>query len=413
MKRAREGGATSSRNVGPLGFQQRVRLATELEDTVDRRDSSLANLLIEQWSWGQLSTPQIQRIAAAAKADFEAGGHTVPDQIENISAIGSHGRHTGHLFRDLTKYKIKQPILASARVDYTMWIRKIGFRTKQSPISIVLPHALFSLLYHSNRQAFGNMLLGSTNEISKFWDEVASTQKYQHHPVRRRKDHKRLCIPLGLHGDGVAVTGINRSWQKSVDAYSWSSLLASGQTKLTNFLVFVAIQGILCTSPDKSTMDEFWRVLSWSLNALYRGRWPTSDHNNEPIQNDDAGKFPADGCYGCLWLVKGDLDLFSEILSSRGRRYSISLHALSGEFDRHPLDSDQSRERILAEPPAVEGGLACKPSCSTMYILRVTWLWPRVDCCRLHALQAPGWRPVLFWLGAHAVDPLHRRDQYV
>ena len=369
MKRAREGGATSSRNVGPLGFQQRVRLATELEDNVDRRDSSLANLLIEQWSWGQLSTPQIQRIAAAAKADFEAGGHTVPDQIEKISAIGSHGRHTGHLFRDLTKYKIKQPILASARVDYTMWIRKIGFRTKQSPISIVPPHALFSLLYHSNRQAFDNMLLGSTNEISKFWDEVASTQKYQHHPVRRRKDHKRLCIPLGLHGDGVAVTGINRSWQKSVDAFSWSSLLASGQTKLTNFLVFVAIQGILCTSPDKSTMDEFWRVLSWSLNALYRGRWPTSDHNNEPIQNDDAGKFLADGFYGCLWLVKGDLDFFfPEILSSRGRRYSISLHALSGEFDRHPLDSDQSRERILAEPPAVEGGLACTASCSTMYI---------------------------------------------
>ena len=39
------------------------------------------------------------------------------------------------------------------------------------------------------------------------------------HPVLYRKDWKRRAIPLVLHGDGVPLTGIGKSWSKLMDVF--------------------------------------------------------------------------------------------------------------------------------------------------------------------------------------------------
>lgn len=37
-------------------------------------------------------------------------------------------------------------------------------------------------------------------------------------------------LPMALHGDGVSVTGLGKTWQKGIDAYSISSILTFGDT---------------------------------------------------------------------------------------------------------------------------------------------------------------------------------------
>ena len=57
------------------------------------------------------------------------------------------------------------------------------------------------------------------------------------HPVHARRDWKRLAKPLVLHGDGVPLTGLGKSWSKVMDVFSISSLLGRGSTRLNVFLI--------------------------------------------------------------------------------------------------------------------------------------------------------------------------------
>ena len=103
-----------------------------------------------------------------------------------------------------------------------------------------MPHALFGQLYQHDKQEFVNRLLGGSEDgISRFWTEVADTRRYANHPIRLRSNHATKCIPIGIHGDGVQVVGVGRTWSKGIDAFSWSSLLALGPTAMINFLIWI------------------------------------------------------------------------------------------------------------------------------------------------------------------------------
>ena len=64
----------------------------------------------------------------------------------------------------------------------------------------------------------------------------------QGHPVRNLPNFRRRAIPLSLHGDGVPVTGVGKSWGESMDIYSWNSLLGSGSTLQFNFYIWSIFQ---------------------------------------------------------------------------------------------------------------------------------------------------------------------------
>ena len=58
--------------------------------------------------------------------------------------------------------------------------------------------------------------------------------------LRVRPGWNRWCVPLGLHGDGVSVVNVRGSVSKTIDVLSWSSLLSSGPTSFTSYLVYFA-----------------------------------------------------------------------------------------------------------------------------------------------------------------------------
>ena len=73
------------------------------------------------------------------------------------------------------------------------------------------------------------------------------------------------------------------------------------------------------------TDHEFWQILAWSVTALWKGKWPTHDHNGNRIRSSSAGR-PLCGegrnhFFGFPFIVRGDLDWFFKRL--RVRNYGI------------------------------------------------------------------------------------------
>ena len=139
------------------------------------------------------------------------------------------------------------------------------------------------------------------------------------HPVVQRQDYQTLAVPISLHGDGVPITGQGKAWGQSVDAFSWRSILSTGTTLMTNFLIFFIWKFLKCTGGEKDTYEKFWVVLCWSLRALWLGQWPATDWSGEPYPPGSrearrAGQPLAGGYFCTLWCIRADLDFLSSTL---------------------------------------------------------------------------------------------------
>ena len=298
---------------GTSGFHQKIKHAASSSLAVEPSSgmSHLAELLIEQWSWGLMSCPQIQSIAHAAKLDMQKGKMAVPHDLDRIATLGASGQYPGNMHKCLC-IRLDPPILSPALSTVHLWMKRTLQRTEQVYVNILLPHQVFAVLY-KYPFVFKEMVLGGdADNVSKFWGSMEGSARYNRHPLKGRPAHKNHCVPIGFHGDGVPVTGVSRSWSKSCEAFSWSSLLYNGPTRLANFLIFFCFATFCCTTPDKHTMNTFWKLLRWSFFWLWKGRWPTADVDGAKI--DGGGGLLAGGYFAAIWQVKGDLDYFNKTL---------------------------------------------------------------------------------------------------
>ena len=130
----------------PGGIRQKAKWASEIEKT-NIQPSALAELLISQWSWGHISTPFIQKVAAAAAAD----GLQHPE-IERLKSLGSYGRYPNNVHRDLVNQLVKPPI-QDAIGNITL-LHKYNLSFISTTQSILLPHELFASMYTHHRGKF-------------------------------------------------------------------------------------------------------------------------------------------------------------------------------------------------------------------------------------------------------------------
>ena len=61
--------------------------------------SALATVLLEQWAWGEIATPQVQRLVQATATD----GCQHPELLR-LATLGSNGAGPGKCHRDLQRY---------------------------------------------------------------------------------------------------------------------------------------------------------------------------------------------------------------------------------------------------------------------------------------------------------------------
>ena len=80
-----------------------------------------------------------------------------------------------------------------------------------------------------------------------FWDGLKGTKIY----AKATKMGLSKTFPIKLFGDGVAVTGVSKSWGKSVDAFLMGSLLNKTSSK-TSEVACLALPSHACVHETNS-----------------------------------------------------------------------------------------------------------------------------------------------------------------
>ena len=168
--------------------------------------------------------------------------------------------------------------------------------------SVLWPHEMFAALWNFNQTAFFKWILGGNQgKVVEWWQTMPTRQG-----LRARPGWNRWCVPLGLHGDGVAAANVRGSASKTIDVLSWSSLLSSGPTRFTTYLIYFAFTHTVKKTGLAMTWTAFWKKLTLSFRILWSGVWPATTMTGAPEPR--AGTPLAGGFYGLLYNNKGDLD---------------------------------------------------------------------------------------------------------
>ena len=303
------------------GYKQKAKWAAGQDQAAEssgrNQPSALAQLLIIQWAWGFLSTPLIQKIAAAAVAD----GVDL-EELKQIAKLGKHGTYPNHMYSELIN-KLRPPPLANALIELSIFMKTSVDRIIEVSHVMLAPHAFFAALYKYHRDDFIKFMCGgSVSNIKQFWTSVRKTDHpgYRGHPIQRQRGHTEKCIPIKLHSDGVPVTGVQRSWGKSIEVWSWSSyLVTGGATIFTQFLIYFLYKGLtVSASLGRNCRDAFMKKLVHSLYWLQKGKWPTRNEDGieytpEDPEWENAGIDLADGFCAILWYVLGDLENMNSV----------------------------------------------------------------------------------------------------
>jgi hypothetical protein len=286
----------------------------------------MATYLVFLIAWGNMSPQMAQMLALHSvndakrlrwqckQCDAQSSASTdtpnLSEDLLRLARLGGQGKHPENVskeFFDAWGSRSKLPFPFEAQITF-----KSGVATT----SMMLPHELFATIYHQYPVSFKKRILGAGPE--PFWDAVKHHPQMTNHPLKLRGGYKKRAIPIGFHGDGVPVTGIGKVSSRLMDVFSWTSILSGGKTIQVNYLIWGVYQ-VALSKGDVVTLDEFFTILKWSLEALNEGKWPRADHhkreyNPRSPQGKRAGTALAAGYFGVLWGIMGDLDYFASDL---------------------------------------------------------------------------------------------------
>ena len=126
------------------GSSQRLR---GVEGRVGAR-SVLAEVLLEQWSWGTLSAVQVQTIAAAALQD---GADR--NELRVLSELGARGQWLGNVRRDLLRnFRLEVSVPQATTFELPIQDKYGELDWAEAPV--LLPSELCRVIFHDHREHF-------------------------------------------------------------------------------------------------------------------------------------------------------------------------------------------------------------------------------------------------------------------
>ena len=161
-RQARAGSLASASSVaGPPGHPESLDLGTF--------DSSLALKLLKDWSWGRLSSKQVQEFAACShKAEIamlnrlNLSHEYASKSVGKLASLGDSGRHPGNTHRDLLAFLgeprapsphcTRAPCKPGKRSSLTDEITSVN-------IPFMLPHEALAYLFQACRSRFDTLFL--------------------------------------------------------------------------------------------------------------------------------------------------------------------------------------------------------------------------------------------------------------
>ncbi|CAE7229569.1 unnamed protein product [Symbiodinium sp. CCMP2456] len=154
------------------------------------------------------------------------------------------------------------------------------------------------------------------DNLENFWSAVDGHPSLTHH-IRSKPGYKRTLVPLGLHGDGVPLTGRGKVWQQGFTNFSFFSLVGQGNTGELLFYIWGLFEKLKYLEHEaNSTLTRAFAILRWSFQALFEGVWPSRNHLGELFPaNSQAGKKAGQrlaGPYSAVFFaLLGDLDFYA------------------------------------------------------------------------------------------------------
>ena len=288
------------------GVWQRARAATEEKHA----NSCLFQLLMTMFAKGILSASQCHQIAQAAKKDIDkaAEGYIFP-KLDHIAGIQHNRNLQGSVFRMIEK-ESKAPELFHVHIPLA------STDPNKESCALLLPHELFAWFYGGN--CWEAKILPTQELCEKFWRPFRGHPCMNGHPLFEREDFRTKCVPLGLHGDEVPISGIGKIWCRNALVLSWCSLLAVAAGRSAQVCmnyIWGCFQKFLQPG-EHGTMEVFWSITVWSFTAIWSGKWPDKDWRGVryPPGTKEArrsGTFLAGGFYRCLIQLSGDLDYYA------------------------------------------------------------------------------------------------------
>ena len=307
--------------------------------------SSQAFYSVRSWAWGDISAPQLQATMRQAYDDQVAllartGKKTrdwISDSLVGLARIGSWGRFHGNMSRDILSFlgDLETPTPFMAKIDLQITKPKPGEPDVQEvSFPFMLPHDTFNWIYEKYPSRFTQLFYGDTDDhggrLESFWRGVIERKdpRLKRHCMCERPGWPRLAIPYSVHGDAVPAVGIGRTNTKSYDVYSFQGIFSRGSTRVVKLFMAGLYEQSKAKEPPHLTMDQIWKVLAWSFEVCFSGRWPAADHNGVPFRADTvegrrANTELAGGRFLVLWCIKGDLDHFAK--SYKLRHYAAAM----------------------------------------------------------------------------------------
>eukprot|EP00959_Pyramimonas_sp_CCMP1952_P468970 9494149-Pyramimonas_sp.AAC.1 len=261
-----------------------------------------------------ISPQLVQAIADRARIDFEKwisnGSPGVPDDLAHLADLGSRGAHPNNCHNGLMRCLDGVAMPTACKFSAPCKTPRDGTFADRD-MDMILPHELFASLYHNYPAHWRAHVCSSPGDLEQFWRDVDSHPSLEGNPVKDDPNWRSCTVPLSVHGDGVPIKGVGKCWSESMNIYSWCSMLAGqGTTIEYNFYIRSIFCHLVSSKLACRTMNTFWKIMRWSLTALFTGRWPTTDWDNKPINNSKAGTWLAGGYKGMLFCIKGDLEYF-------------------------------------------------------------------------------------------------------
>ena len=192
-------------------------------------------------------------------------------RMASLAKLGTFGAHSSNVHRELMTFMSRDRMLpAPLEVMVPMLDSKREPPLGPGEFPVLLPHELVAHLAQHYPVKFPTLF--GTDRVEAFWKGV--------HPLDPRlvgnpisAHDRRKFVPIWLHGDGVEFS------TDSILSFSFGSLLCNDSSLESCFMV--AAWPKTATAPD--TWTEPFRIIAWSLTALFHGVHPSIDWKGRPI----------------------------------------------------------------------------------------------------------------------------------
>lgn len=262
-------------------MKQRIQAAERTAEGKQEvgKSSFLADLLLEKWAWGELSPQEVQQFASAACKDIDCIGVAAPQDLQFLSGLGTSGIWKNNMHKELMKWANSRCSMAPSTKAFIKFKAPYGNQLQ----SMLLPHQLFSTLYHEYHASWKQIILPSKARLEEFWHLQKQHPAYS--TMTSIPDFQSKMVPLALHGDGTTVVGLGKIWSRQLTIFSWNSMLGLGSTKDLQLHLW----SVFDETMNEQTLDDWWTLLGWSLTWLRKGLWPNKDHLGKKLLDKHMG----------------------------------------------------------------------------------------------------------------------------